>query len=88
VALTAAPLRADERIVNYIKGLNAMDERLALILRRLAAGAESRCRGSQEAKSEFMLSRWKKRRAQRRPSGCGAARYAPRREVAGGAACR
>ena len=27
--LTASPLRADERIVNYIKGLNALDERVA-----------------------------------------------------------
>ncbi len=27
--LTASPLRADERIVNYLKGLNELDERLA-----------------------------------------------------------
>lgn len=30
--LTAAGLRADERIVNYIKGLNVMDERLSALL--------------------------------------------------------
>ena len=30
--LTASALRADERIVNYLKGLNAMDERLAALL--------------------------------------------------------
>ena len=30
--LTAAPLRADERIVHYLKGLNAPDERLAALL--------------------------------------------------------
>ena len=31
-ALTAAGLRADERIVNYIKGLNVIDERLGTLL--------------------------------------------------------
>ena len=30
--LTASPLRADERIVNYIKGLNYLDDRLDLLL--------------------------------------------------------
>jgi hypothetical protein len=30
--LTAAALRADERVVNYIKGLNALDERLTTIV--------------------------------------------------------
>jgi len=30
--LTSSPLRADERIVNFIKGLNALDERLAVVL--------------------------------------------------------
>ena len=30
--LTASALRADERIVNYVKGLNTLDERLALLL--------------------------------------------------------
>ncbi len=29
--LTAAPLRADERVVNYLKGLNAVDERIAAL---------------------------------------------------------
>ena len=33
-ALTAAPLRADERIVNFIKGLNLFDERLSRLLTR------------------------------------------------------
>ena len=28
-ALTASPLRADERVVNYLKGLNVLDERIA-----------------------------------------------------------
>ena len=31
-ALTSSPLRADERIVNYLKGLNALDERLATLM--------------------------------------------------------
>ena len=30
--LTASALRADERIVNYVKGLNTLDERLSLLL--------------------------------------------------------
>jgi hypothetical protein len=30
--LTQAPLRADERIVNYVKGLNHLDDRLAALL--------------------------------------------------------
>src|SRR5260370_734102 len=31
-ALTVSPLRADERIVNYLKGLNYLDDRLAPLL--------------------------------------------------------
>jgi len=34
--LTAAALRADERIVNYLKGLNDLDDRLAALLEPLA----------------------------------------------------
>jgi len=30
--LTSSPLRSDERIVNYMKGLNAMDDRVAALL--------------------------------------------------------
>ena len=37
--LTVSPLRADERIVNYIKGLNYLDDRLAPMLFLLNAGA-------------------------------------------------
>jgi ATPase family protein associated with various cellular activities (AAA)/winged helix domain-containing protein len=36
--LTAAALRADERIVNFIKGMNALDERVAALVTPLAAG--------------------------------------------------
>jgi hypothetical protein len=56
--LTATPLRADERIVNYIKGLNALDERLAA----LVGGADGVSRGelapSQQAQVDAMLARW------------------------------
>jgi hypothetical protein len=37
--LTASPLRADERIVNYLKGLNYLDDRLAPLLVPLAVGS-------------------------------------------------
>lgn len=39
--LTASPLRADERIVNYLKGLNYLDDRLAPLLAPLEIGAET-----------------------------------------------
>ena len=32
-ALTAGPLRADERVINFLKGLNTLDERLAVLVR-------------------------------------------------------
>jgi hypothetical protein len=37
--LTAAALRADERVVNYIKGLNTLDERLSTLLAAVTADA-------------------------------------------------
>jgi hypothetical protein len=37
--LNDSPLRADERLVNYLKGINVLDERLALLLTPLYAGA-------------------------------------------------
>jgi ATP-dependent 26S proteasome regulatory subunit len=39
--LTASPLRADERIVNYIKGLNYLDERVSAFLAPLEIEPES-----------------------------------------------
>lgn len=36
-ALTAAALRADERIVNYLKGVNAIDDRLTAVIRPTGA---------------------------------------------------
>jgi hypothetical protein len=38
--LTACPLRADERVVHFLKGLNQLDERLAALLRPEEAGAD------------------------------------------------
>jgi SpoVK/Ycf46/Vps4 family AAA+-type ATPase len=39
--LTAAALRADERIVNYLKGLNYLDDRLTPLVEPLAGPADS-----------------------------------------------
>jgi hypothetical protein len=39
--LTASPLRADERVVNYLKGLNYLDDRLAPLLAPIDGGPES-----------------------------------------------
>jgi hypothetical protein len=36
--LTASPLRADERLVNYLKGINVLDDRLGLLLTRVHVG--------------------------------------------------
>jgi hypothetical protein len=35
LALTNSPLRADERIVNYVKGLNRLDDRIAALTKQL-----------------------------------------------------
>ncbi len=55
--LTAAPLRADERIVNYVKGLNAMDARLSLVLYP-AASVSGALPASQQAKVDEIVERW------------------------------
>ena len=47
--LTTSPLRADERIVNYIKGLNYVDDRLAALLIPLEAAAANQLAPSQQA---------------------------------------
>ena len=53
--LTSSPLRADERIVNFLKGLNVLDERLASLLTPVDAGTE--IAGSQQAAVETALQR-------------------------------
>jgi hypothetical protein len=54
--LTASALRADERIVNYLKGLNALDERLASLLSP-PLPAPPRLAASQSAAVEEVLQR-------------------------------
>jgi hypothetical protein len=54
--LTQSPLRADERIVNYIKGLNYLDDRLAALL-TAAGGGEVELPASQRALAEDILRR-------------------------------
>jgi hypothetical protein len=58
--LTASALRADERIVNYVKGLNYIDERLfsLLVPLDLEAGPAGLAR-SQAQVVEAVLHRWK-----------------------------
>jgi len=55
--LTAAPLRADERIINYIKGLNAMDPRLSLLI-QAEDGLVDPLPPSQQASAEALIERW------------------------------
>lgn len=52
--LTASALRGDERIVNYIKGLNALDERLLPFLERVA---EPDLSGALPASAEATIAR-------------------------------
>ncbi len=57
--LTTSALRADERIVNYLKGLNVLDDRLALMLTPMmeADGLED-LPPSQEEAVQMILHRW------------------------------
>ncbi len=58
-ALTVSALRADERIVNYLKGLNYLDDRLSPFLSPLDLASGSTTLGeSQENQSEFILRSW------------------------------
>jgi hypothetical protein len=54
--LTTSALRADERVVNYLKGLNELDDRLAPLLNPLPAG-EPLLAPSQEAMAAALLDR-------------------------------
>jgi hypothetical protein len=54
--LTASALRADERIVNYLKGLNVLDERLAALL-AVAGDAAPVLSASQQQCAEQVLQR-------------------------------
>ncbi len=55
--LSASPLRADERIVNYVQGLNYLDDRLALLVTPLAI-RQSELPASQEASAETIMRTW------------------------------
>lgn len=58
--LTTSPLRADERIVNYLKGLNYLDDRLSPLLVPLdAAGGEANVPPSQQSSVETIVRRLK-----------------------------
>ncbi len=52
--LTAAALRADERVVNYIKGLNVVDERLTALF-TVAAGEAPALAASQQAVADDIV---------------------------------
>ena len=53
--LTAGALRADERIVNYLKGLNVLDERLSSLLTMAGDGAAPELAPSQQAVADEVL---------------------------------
>jgi hypothetical protein len=55
--LTASPLRADERIVNYIKGLNAVDERVGSLATPVAEPGPPQLSASQSEVAETVLKR-------------------------------
>ncbi len=54
--LTASPLHADERVVDYLKGLNVVDHRLATLVSPAGTGA-SDLSSSQQAVLETLLER-------------------------------
>ncbi|MDI3560158.1 ATP-binding protein [Bradyrhizobium sp. Arg816] len=53
--LTASPIRADERIVNYIKGLNVLDERVANLAAPVRDAAAPTLAASQQAAANQVL---------------------------------
>ena len=59
--LTTSALRADERIVNYIKGLNSLDDRLATFITPAEAmrNAQAPLPPSQESIVDQILQRWR-----------------------------
>jgi hypothetical protein len=58
-ALTASALRADERIVNYLKGLNYLDDRLSPFFSPLEQVSGSAALGeAQEKQVDFILRGW------------------------------
>jgi len=56
-ALTVSPLRADERIVNFLKGVTYLDERLGALLEQLPA-AEGDLPPSQQSAAQRAIRLW------------------------------
>ena len=56
-ALTACPLRAEERVVNFLKGLNQLDERLVTLTAPMPAGQASDLAPSQRDAAAIMIDR-------------------------------
>ncbi|MDQ6664448.1 MAG: ATP-binding protein, partial [Acidobacteriota bacterium] len=57
-ALTSSPLRADERIVNYLKGLNLLDDRLVPLLAPLDVSEAAEVPHSQQPAVEQIVRHW------------------------------
>ncbi len=57
VPLTAAALRADERVVNFLKGLNLLDDRLTSFINTLDSNARIPLAESQRAVADEILQR-------------------------------
>ena len=65
--LTTAALRADERIVNYLKGLNELDDRLAALVEPLARVDASALPASQRALADRIADELSAARASAKP---------------------
>ncbi len=55
--LTSSPLRADERVVDFIKGLNLIDDRLSTLLTTVGGEEEGSLAESQQSAVETILQR-------------------------------
>ncbi|MEO7913046.1 MAG: ATP-binding protein [Roseiflexaceae bacterium] len=65
--LTTSPLRADERIVNYLKGLNYLDDRLAPLFVELdIAGPPAELPPSQQSIADQIVAQFRQSAAMRR----------------------
>ncbi|MBW4670803.1 MAG: ATP-binding protein [Cyanomargarita calcarea GSE-NOS-MK-12-04C] len=66
--LTTSPLRADERIVNYIKGLNYLDDRfMSLLIPLSTANSEVELPPSQQRIEETIIKQLEKNKSDRLP---------------------
>jgi len=62
-SLTTSPLRADERVVNYIKGLNYLDDRLTPYLTPVGPPDDGELPKSQQEMVDRIVSYWRQARA-------------------------